>query len=73
MVALRAVSARRSAVAGWVDGRRFRRRAIEEHHARGRKPNQYGDVILPFTMLCRPDCIFEPAKDQVGANSATIR
>ena len=26
------------------------------------QPNLYGDVILPLTILRRPDCIFEPAK-----------
>lgn len=29
------------------------------------QPNQYGDVILPFTILRRLDCILEPTKDQV--------
>ena len=27
------------------------------------QPNQYGDVILPFTILRRLDCILEPTKD----------
>ena len=31
------------------------------------QPNQYGDVILPFTILRRLDCILEPTKDQVFA------
>jgi len=31
------------------------------------QPNQYGDVILPFTILRRLDCILEPTKDQVIA------
>ncbi|MCT7292956.1 type I restriction-modification system subunit M [Rhodococcus sp. PAE-6] len=31
------------------------------------QPNQYGDVILPFTILRRLDCILEPTKDQVLA------
>lgn len=29
------------------------------------QPNQYGDVILPFTILRRLDCILEPTKDEV--------
>ncbi|SDU80805.1 type I restriction-modification system subunit M [Gordonia westfalica] len=29
------------------------------------QPNQYGDVILPFTILRRLDCILEPTKDDV--------
>ena len=29
------------------------------------QPNQYGDVILPFTILRRLDCILAPTKDQV--------
>ncbi|OBG69763.1 class I SAM-dependent DNA methyltransferase [Mycobacterium sp. E3339] len=31
------------------------------------QPNQYGDVILPFTILRRLDCILEPTKQQVIA------
>jgi hypothetical protein len=31
------------------------------------QPNQYGDVILPFTILRRLDCIVEPTKDEVLA------
>lgn len=31
------------------------------------QPNQYGDVILPFTILRRLDCILEPTKDRVLA------
>jgi type I restriction-modification system DNA methylase subunit len=31
------------------------------------QPNQYGDVILPFTILRRLDCILEPTKDAVLA------
>ncbi len=27
------------------------------------RPNQYGDVILPFTILRRLDCILEPWSD----------
>jgi hypothetical protein len=33
------------------------------------QPNQYGDVILPFTILRRLDCILEPTKDEVLARS----
>ena len=29
------------------------------------KPHEYGDVILPFVVLRRLDCILEPHKDQV--------
>ena len=29
------------------------------------QPNQYGDVILPFTILRRLDCILEPTKGEV--------
>jgi type I restriction enzyme M protein len=28
------------------------------------QPNQYGDVILPFTILRRLDCILEPTKNR---------
>ena len=31
------------------------------------QPNQYGDVILPCTILRRLDCLLEPTKDQVLA------
>jgi type I restriction enzyme M protein len=31
------------------------------------QPNQYGDVILPFTILRRLDCILEPTKGEVLA------
>jgi len=34
------------------------------------QPNQYGDVVLPFTILRRLDCILEPTKDQVIAEHA---
>ena len=27
------------------------------------RPNQYGNVILPFTILRRLDCILEPDRD----------
>jgi type I restriction enzyme M protein len=29
------------------------------------KPHEYGEVILPFVVLRRLDCILEPHKDQV--------
>ena len=29
------------------------------------KPHEYGDVILPFVVLRRLDCILEPQKDEV--------
>ncbi len=29
------------------------------------KPHEYGDVILPFVVLRRLDCLLEPVKDQV--------
>ncbi len=29
------------------------------------KPHEYGDVILPFTVLRRLDCILEPHKDDM--------
>ena len=29
------------------------------------RPNQYGGVILPFTILRRLDCLLEPTRDQV--------
>jgi len=31
------------------------------------RPNQYGNVILPMTILRRLDCILEPTRDQVRA------
>jgi type I restriction enzyme M protein len=37
------------------------------------QPNQYGDVILPFTILRHLDCILEPTKDQVLAEYRKIR
>jgi type I restriction enzyme M protein len=36
------------------------------------QPNQYGDVILPFTILRRLDRILEPTKDQVLAEHKKI-
>ena len=29
------------------------------------KPHEYGDVILPFVVLRRLDCLLEPHKDEV--------
>ena len=29
------------------------------------RPHEYGDVILPFVVLRRLDCVLEPKKDQV--------
>ena len=29
------------------------------------KQHEYGDVILPFTVLRRLDCVLEPNKDEV--------
>ncbi len=37
------------------------------------QPNQYGDVILPFTILRRLDCILEPTKDQVLAEYKQVQ
>lgn len=37
------------------------------------QPNQYGDVILPFTVLRRLDCILEPTKEQVLAEYDKIK
>jgi type I restriction enzyme M protein len=36
------------------------------------QPNRYDDVILPFTILRRLDCILEPTKDQVLAECKKI-
>ena len=36
------------------------------------QPNQYRDVILPFTILRRLDCILEPTKDEVLAEYKKI-
>jgi type I restriction-modification system DNA methylase subunit len=36
------------------------------------QPNQYGDVILPFTILRRLDCILEPTKNEVLAEYKKI-
>jgi len=29
------------------------------------KPHEYGDVILPFIILRRLDCVLEPRKDEI--------
>ncbi len=29
------------------------------------KPHKYGDVILPFVILRRLDCVLEPRKDEI--------
>jgi type I restriction enzyme M protein len=29
------------------------------------KPHEYGDIILPFVVLRRLDCVLEPKKDKV--------
>ena len=29
------------------------------------KPHEYGDIILPFVVLRRLDCLIEPHKDEV--------
>jgi len=29
------------------------------------KPHEYGDVILPFVILRRLDCVIEPRKDEI--------
>jgi type I restriction enzyme M protein len=34
------------------------------------RPHQYGDVILPMTILRRLDCILEPTRDEVRALAA---
>ena len=37
------------------------------------QPNQYGDVILPFTILRRLDCILDPTKDAVLAEYKRVQ
>ncbi|MCO6043330.1 type I restriction-modification system subunit M [Aeoliella sp. ICT_H6.2] len=37
------------------------------------KPNQYGRIILPLTVLRRLDCVLEPTKDKVLAKAASIK
>ena len=29
------------------------------------KPHEYGDIILPFTVLRRLDCVIEDRKDEI--------
>ncbi|PZS31229.1 MAG: restriction endonuclease subunit M [Pseudonocardiales bacterium] len=36
------------------------------------KPHEYGDVILPMTILRRMDCVLEPSKQDVLAKAKTI-
>ena len=36
------------------------------------RPNQYGNVILPFTILRRLDCILEPDRETVRELAATF-
>lgn len=35
------------------------------------KPHEYGQVILPFTVLRRLDCVLAPTKDKVLAEHIT--
>jgi type I restriction enzyme M protein len=37
------------------------------------KPHQYGDVILPLTVLRRLDCVLAPTRDAVLAKYKTIK
>jgi type I restriction enzyme M protein len=37
------------------------------------KPHQYGDVILPLTVLRRLDCVLEPAREKVLAKLDTLK
>ena len=37
------------------------------------KPHEYGDVILPFVILRRLDCVIEPRKDEVYALNEAYR
>jgi type I restriction enzyme M protein len=37
------------------------------------KPNQYGRVILPLTVLRRLDCVLEPTKDKVLAKAESLK
>jgi type I restriction enzyme M protein len=41
---------------------------LRDHYKR----HQYGDVILPFCVLRRLDCVLEPTKDKVVAKAAGI-
>ena len=42
---------------------------LRDHYKR----HQYQDVILPFCVLRRLDCVLEPTKDKVVAKAATIK
>jgi type I restriction enzyme M protein len=42
---------------------------LRDHYKR----HQYGDVILPFCVLRRLDCVLEPTKDKVVAKASTIK
>ncbi len=42
---------------------------LRDHYKR----HQYGDVILPFCVLRRLDCVLEPSKDKVVAKAAGIK
>jgi type I restriction enzyme M protein len=42
---------------------------LRDHYKR----HQYGDVILPFCVLRRLDCVLEPSKAKVVAKAATIK
>ena len=37
------------------------------------RPNQYGRVILPMTVLRRLDCVLEPTKDKVLRKAAELK
>jgi len=37
------------------------------------KPGQYGEVILPMTVLRRLDCVLEPTKDKVLAKYESLK
>ena len=37
------------------------------------KQHEYGDIILPFTVLRRLDCVLEPTKDQVLATAKSTQ
>src|SRR4051812_4365958 len=37
------------------------------------KPHQYGDVILPMTVLRRLDCVLEPTKNKVLAKLEDLK
>ncbi|MDA8309630.1 MAG: class I SAM-dependent DNA methyltransferase [Actinomycetota bacterium] len=41
---------------------------LRDHYKR----HQYGEVILPFCLLRRLDCVLEPTKDKVIAKAATL-